>query len=129
MPTLHRNIKNGVLWKNKNGNLVPFSIKGLRGSDPKLNWTKLFWSELNIPSHGFILWMAIQGRPDVKSWEFSNDKSLCFFFFKNQLDSHSHLFFECEISKVVWKMVTYFRNIYFEWFPVLENLQERLKVK
>lgn len=110
MPTLHRNIKNGVLWKNKNGNLVPFSIKGLRGSDPKLNWTKLFWSELNIPSHGFILWMAIQGRPDVKSWEFSNDKSLCFFFF----------------SKINWILIhIYFLNVKFlKWFGKWQHILE-----
>ena len=65
------------------------------------------WFSQCTPKHGFILWLAIQGKlltqDRMLAWYQGVDLkcSMC----NSCMDSHLHLFFECEFSNKVWKEV------------------------
>ncbi|GKB08693.1 RNA-directed DNA polymerase, eukaryota, reverse transcriptase zinc-binding domain protein [Tanacetum coccineum] len=108
-PAIIDNIEDKVLWLNRSGAPVPYSTKtmwkDLRGVWPITRWHHVIWfSQLN-PKHAFIMWMAIHGKlmtqDRISIWNKDDDLKcpLC----KTVVDSHKHLFYECEYSAKVWK--------------------------
>ncbi|XP_023758686.3 uncharacterized protein LOC111907122 [Lactuca sativa] len=75
----------------------------------KVPWHDIVWYSNCIPRNSFILWMAILKRLKtqvrVRGWEVSGNL-LCPFCAVT-LDSHNHLFFNCDYSHCIWR---YFCN-------------------
>ena len=106
------NMPDKAVWIDKNGNVKDFATstvwKDVRSEDDAVRWKSLVWYSHCIPKHAFILWLAVKNKlctqDKLQKWYPNKvyECSLC----KNGLDSHNHLFFECEYSKEVWGMVS-----------------------
>nr|KAJ0198574.1 hypothetical protein LSAT_V11C700342390 [Lactuca sativa] len=133
---LIREKKDEVCWLNFKGKIVPFAVSQVSSSlicnEPMVDWYDLVWFQNRIPSHCFILWLAILGRlrtqDRMKKWKDSSD--LCCVFCNNQVDSHSHLFFECNYPMEVWNLIKSKVNLLHRpgnWFEIIKELQCSLK--
>nr|KAJ0211180.1 hypothetical protein LSAT_V11C400156810 [Lactuca sativa] len=138
VPRLIREKKDEVYWRNYKGNIVPFAINQVSSSliyhEPIVEWYDLVWFQNSIPSHCFILWLAILGRlrtqDRMKRWKDSNDFSCVFC--NSQIDSHSHLFFDCNYTKEVWNLVKVkvkMNHRAGKWVDIIMELQYSLKKK
>lgn len=107
-PLLISNRKDMVLWKTNAGIIVPFSVKiacsDLIEDSPIVHWSKLVWFSQSIPRHSFILWLAISEklRTQDRMVFGSPIANLKCAFCHDQVDSHEHLFFQCEYPLSVW---------------------------
>ncbi|KAG5525159.1 hypothetical protein RHGRI_031740 [Rhododendron griersonianum] len=67
----------------------------------------MVWHRWHIPRWSFIQWLALLGRLATKdrlrAWGLDNDTScvLC----QGGFESHSHLFFECSFTSIIWEVV------------------------
>ncbi|CAH1444098.1 unnamed protein product [Lactuca virosa] len=138
VPSLIRGKKDTVFWLNWKGNIVPFAVNQVSSSlichESKVDWHDLVWFQNRIPSHYFILWFAILGRlrtqDRMKNWKDSNE--FCCAFCNNQVDSHSHLFFECNFPMEVWDLMkgkVKLKHKPGNWFEIIQELQCSLKVR
>lgn len=111
IPKLSREKKDVVLWMNWKRDAVPFSVNQVSSSlichEPKVVWFDLVWFQNRIPSHCFILRLAILERlrtqDRMNKWKESNEFSCAFC--SKQMDSPSHLFFDCNFPKEVWEII------------------------
>nr|XP_043608802.1 uncharacterized protein LOC122580603 [Erigeron canadensis] len=109
VPVLHNDVADKVIWKNNNGNEVDFSVgrvwKDTRECGSKVRWSKVVWFSQCVPSHAFILWLAMRDRMQTQDrmakWCPATDFS-CMSCDK-QSDSMDHLFFRCEYSNYIWE--------------------------
>ena len=98
-------------FSNVNGNVFQqanFSIKrmynALRGDFVKVSWRKMKCNKRAPPKGLFVTWLAIHGRlptcDRLSKVGIYCDQTciLC----KKENETHSHLFFTCKYSKVVW---------------------------
>ncbi|GJT12708.1 RNA-directed DNA polymerase, eukaryota, reverse transcriptase zinc-binding domain protein [Tanacetum coccineum] len=105
-----------LMWRSKSGTLSKFSVKqayyDIRNDEDQVRWSKLVWFSQNILKHAFILWLAILGRlttqDKIRSWG-SYDLMVCPLCC-NEMDSHEHLFFQCEYSSSLWGMCADMQN-------------------
>lgn len=87
--------------------LPKFSIKlcymKMVGEIYKVHWDRFIWNRLTIPKHRFIYWMIMQEKlrtaNRLKSFGMSDmhEYVLC----SLSVESHKHLFFECNFGKEV----------------------------
>ncbi|GJR82224.1 reverse transcriptase zinc-binding domain-containing protein [Tanacetum coccineum] len=116
--------KDKAVWRCNNGSLKGYSTKQVwedyKIQHPKVDWRSLVWFSQNIPSHAFVLWMAIQKRlmtqDRIYQWNIDNSMkcSLC----SSCMDSHDHLFFQCSFSSAIWVIVkekSYIDNLKSNW--------------
>ena len=98
-----------AVWIDKNGNVKKYVTntvwQDVREEGNGVNWKSLVWYSHCIPKHAFILWLVVKNKlctqDKIQKW-YPNRQyecSLC----KSDIDSHDHLFFKCEYSKVVWE--------------------------
>lgn len=102
-------VEDRAVWVDIGGNVSNYSTKvaweSLRDNLPKVEWSHVVWFTQCTPKLAFILWLAIQGKlltQDRMMVWYQGDElkcSLC----NKCIDSHQHLFFECEFSDKVWK--------------------------
>ena len=96
-------------WKQPTGTYSEtFSTKGtwqqLREVFPRVSWHKAVWFRESVPRYSFIQWIANLGRlttrDRLRQWGMNVPAAcvLC----STGLDSHTHLFFECEFSSSIW---------------------------
>ena len=134
VPTLVNDVNDKAIWVNKKGREVNFSVKevwkAIYEDSPKVIWHKHVWFSQCIPRHAFILWTAIRGRlktrDRISRWFTMVDKKclLC----SLQYESHSHLFFSCEVSRRLWerlKPMAKLDMIGHEWASVISNIVNR----
>ena len=76
----------------------------LRQPSPTVFWSKAIWFKENIPRNSFLAWIALLRRLPTKDrlllWglNVSGGCVLC----SSGLETHHHLFFECEYSSSLW---------------------------
>jgi len=102
-----------ICWK-EGGSWIPFSAtntwNAIRYTEPLVDWSNCVWFGQCIPKHAFIFWLVCRRKlvtqDRIIRWK--NRKclnmlccSLCY----SNFDSHTHLFFECDYSKQVWKLI------------------------
>ena len=114
---------------------VEFSVKeawrALRIDSPKVIWVKHVWFSQCVPRHAFVLWMALRGRlktTDRLSKWFNISCTLCPLC-KTVQESHSHLFFSCNFSKIVWdnlKVLCKLDNVSSVWAEVVSGISIRI---
>ncbi|GJW57182.1 putative RNA-directed DNA polymerase, eukaryota, reverse transcriptase zinc-binding domain protein, partial [Tanacetum coccineum] len=104
------------LWRDVNGNMKIFSVKlaweALRPRDVEVVWHKTVWFSHCIPRYAFHLWLvmrrSLKTQDRLRPWDVapSTDlNTLACAFYKNQMDTHEHLFFECDYAAKVWRLV------------------------
>ncbi|GKC14629.1 RNA-directed DNA polymerase, eukaryota, reverse transcriptase zinc-binding domain protein [Tanacetum coccineum] len=114
IPVLKENCKDCDVWITRLGKELKFKIgevwKDLCRNNAKVDWCSMVWFPQAIPRHAFVLWLAYKRRgvmrPDRmaigKGRKDDNLKSMSNYGGHVE-DSHNHLFFSCEFSKVIWK--------------------------
>ncbi|GJV46911.1 alpha/beta hydrolases superfamily protein [Tanacetum coccineum] len=82
-------------------------IQAMNVQHPKVDWRSLVWFSQNIPSHAFVLWMAIQKRliTQDRIYQWNKDNSMKCSLCSSCMDSHDHLFFQCSLSSAIWLIV------------------------
>lgn len=134
VPVLLDDCDDKVLWINKKNKDVLFSVKeawkALRVDSPKVIWHKHVWFSQCIPRHAFVLWMAMRGRlkttDRISKW-FNVSSTLCPLC-KNVDESHSHLFFKCQFSKIVWdnlKLLCKLDDVSCIWAEIVSGISVR----
>lgn len=94
---------------------------------PRIGWSKLIWFSFTIPKHAFFLWLTVKaclttGYRHLK-WGASGDAKCLFG--RNYIETRDHLFFECGLSKRLWKAVMYLclqLGMPMEWKQLFINL-------
>jgi len=107
-----------------------FSIQKLynqiRPQGKKVQWRRAICNNKAIPKSVFILWLAIQDRLTTKErlvkWHMNVDP-ICVLCNKEE-ETLKHLFFECDYSRQVWKMIL--DNLGF--YPNCYKMEEVLKI-
>ena len=71
----------------------------------KVNWARVVWESWALPKHSFVLWLAVKGRLKTKDRLIfaldDPDCNLC----RCEIESHEHLFFECNWTSTLWGWV------------------------
>ncbi|CAH1422484.1 unnamed protein product [Lactuca virosa] len=132
LPNLEINKDDGIYWRDLEGKSVEFSPtqvwKDIRIASPVVPWYKVVWFKLNIPSHAFILWLAIHDRlmtqERMQIWQ--NSANLKCMLCKMVSDSTTHLFFECQYSHGVWTKVCDMCNIQFPDFRLKKIIEYQI---
>ncbi|GKB44263.1 RNA-directed DNA polymerase, eukaryota, reverse transcriptase zinc-binding domain protein [Tanacetum coccineum] len=109
VPRLDANVKDKMVWVDKNGKEKAFSVKevwrAIRDDCPKVIWYKHVWYSQCIPRHAFILWVAVKGRlktlDRISKW--MEIQSMACYLCNEYVESHNHLFFSCPYSKRLWE--------------------------
>ena len=104
-------MKDQMIWRCGDGKEDKFSVKqtyaDLQGVVEQVEWYKIVWFTQNIPKHSFILWMAILNKlttqDKIRKWG-SYDLMVCPLCYSD-MDSHQHLFFQCDYAKQFWSRV------------------------
>ncbi|GJX30940.1 reverse transcriptase domain-containing protein [Tanacetum coccineum] len=103
--------KDKAVWRCNNGSLKDYSTyqvwEDYKVHHPKVDWRSLVWFSQNIPSHAFVLWMAIQKRlmTQDRIYQWNKDNSMKCSLCSSCMDSHDHLFFQCSFSYAIWVIV------------------------
>ena len=117
VPSLNPVVPDKILWCNKKGKVCDFKTqhvwKDLQVLGPKVDWHDLVWFKHRIPSHSFILWLAMLKRLSTQqrlvNWGIANVKKCVFC--NTVHDSIKHLFFECRFSNKVWSFISLKANM------------------
>ncbi|GJV34630.1 RNA-directed DNA polymerase, eukaryota, reverse transcriptase zinc-binding domain protein [Tanacetum coccineum] len=127
------NTPDKLVWVDNDGNDRSFSTnnvwKDVRGTSEKVNWCKLVWHTNCIPKHSFILWLAAKKKlctqDRLAKWYPNRtfECSLC----QKGLDSHDHLFFNCDYTQKFWSLVCDIAKIKFSKASWDDNLNEMSK--
>ncbi|KAJ0887511.1 putative RNA-directed DNA polymerase [Helianthus annuus] len=86
--------------------------QSLRHRNQEVDWVNLVWFPHCIPKHAFFMWLVIRRKlltqDKILQWDISRRKNMnrmCCLLCYADVDSHSHLFFECSYSLQVWNLV------------------------
>ncbi|XP_024978272.1 uncharacterized protein LOC112515604 [Cynara cardunculus var. scolymus] len=107
-PRLIANVADVVKWKDRQGRLKDFGAdlawNEIKQCRKVVGWADWVWFHQNTLRHAFILWLAIKERLRTReklvSWNIG-DASECVFC-KKHLESHNHVFMDCDFSKDIW---------------------------
>ncbi|XP_059306387.1 uncharacterized protein LOC132057800 [Lycium ferocissimum] len=99
----------------KNGK---FSIKqaylSTMPQQPKIQWKSLVLLKNVIPRQQFILWMVVQNRlattDRLAAWGIQVDP-ICQLCSVGEVETHKHLFFECNYASFVWQTLLHWTGI------------------
>ncbi|CDY43591.1 BnaC09g17300D [Brassica napus] len=109
-PPLPSNGMDSYSWIQANGTYgSSFSSKvtwdNIRLRSPEVFWHKVIWFKENIPRNTFMSWLAMLRRLPTKDrlrrWGL-NVRETCVLC-NNGIETHHHLFFECEYSSSIWQ--------------------------
>ncbi|KAL0788548.1 hypothetical protein Bca101_004794 [Brassica carinata] len=108
-----------TLWRCKGDSYKPrFNSKEtwrlVRTPQETVDWSSGIWLAHNTPKYAFIAWLAVHNRlatgDRVQRWnpQASASCALC----SGQLESRSHIFFECSYSDEVWTKLFLVRYVF-----------------
>ncbi|KAK1434366.1 hypothetical protein QVD17_00105 [Tagetes erecta] len=125
------------VWRDRHGNERDFSSSLvwniIRDMQHVVDWEKMVWFPYCIPRHAFHMWLVFLGKLNtqdrMKKWDMN---MMCCVFCYKGMDSHEHLFFECDYSREVWHLIRpriNMQNIEGSWEDIRHRINSRLKVK
>ncbi|GJX29863.1 hypothetical protein Tco_0237942, partial [Tanacetum coccineum] len=120
-----------LCWKDSNGNLALFSVKlaweELRSRGTNVMRCNIVWFPHCIPRYSFHMWLVmrrtLKTQDKLRPWDVAPNidlSSLRCPLCDLIMDSHEHLFFECNFSSKVWNLV----RIYVEMNIVHPSLDD-----
>ncbi|XP_021986390.1 uncharacterized protein LOC110882755 [Helianthus annuus] len=131
-----------VFWKEGNdlSDLSSSSVwKSVRTREVDVDWFTIVWFSQCIPRHAFLMWLIMQGKllaPDkISQWDFARRKNMnmiCCLLYYADVDSHAHLFFECNFSAQVWNSVRSKAGMAYvdsKWSSIVDLLCARARSK
>lgn len=79
----------------------------LRENKPKCTWACGVWFPQHTPKYAFITWLSMKNRLStfdrVAKWSQGVDTT--FVLYKGDIETRSHLFFECGYSSQIWEYI------------------------
>ncbi|KAL0455419.1 UNVERIFIED_CONTAM: hypothetical protein Slati_0881100 [Sesamum latifolium] len=114
LPVIHGDTDK-IIWSLDGGHFSTagaYTIFSPRG--PKVGWSSLLLGRFKTSRHNFILWLAFLGRLSTmdKPW-IQHGMGTCVLSGRNQLESHSHLFFKCFFARECLRVIR--RRTRFQW--------------
>ncbi|KAJ9536527.1 hypothetical protein OSB04_un000279 [Centaurea solstitialis] len=111
LPTLSEQ-PDSVQWVDVYGKPGSFSVScayaSFDGVHQVVPWSKFVWFSGHIPKHAFCLWIACYKRHPTQdrmmNWKHDPPDWKCGLC-GVCMDSHNHLFFECQFSSSVWNQI------------------------
>ncbi|XP_022019087.1 uncharacterized protein LOC110919116 [Helianthus annuus] len=90
-----------------------FSVwNSMRTSQQEVDWTTIVWFPQCIPRHAFLVWLIMRRKlltqDKILNWGLDRRKNMnmmCCLLCYADVDSHDHLFFECNLSAQVWSLI------------------------
>ncbi|XP_021996206.1 uncharacterized protein LOC110893404 [Helianthus annuus] len=81
----------------------------IRRRAEEVDWVKFVWFPQCIPKHAFFMWLVMRRKlltqDKILQWDFARRKKMnmmcCLLCYAN-VDSHDHLFFDCNYATQVW---------------------------
>jgi len=70
-----------------------------------VSWAKVVWEPWCLPRYSFILWLALLGRLRTRDRLHYVDIDASCVFCLDHEESHSHLFFACSWTSLLWSKV------------------------
>ncbi|GJR36050.1 RNA-directed DNA polymerase, eukaryota, reverse transcriptase zinc-binding domain protein [Tanacetum coccineum] len=117
VPILNENMEDKLMWCSKDGSIKNFTSYQVWNDiiclNDKMDWWKVIWFHQNVPRQAFVLWMASKEKlvtQDKLAQWYPNKSWKCPLCLKIE-DSHKHLYFECDFSKLVWEEVQDMMNV------------------
>ncbi|KAJ9561655.1 hypothetical protein OSB04_006815 [Centaurea solstitialis] len=110
VPTLDPSNRDVVFWDTDTSGMfsVQNAYQSLDGQHPAVPWYLSVWFKGHIPKHSFCLWVACLNRlptqDRIYNWK-QNPPDMRCGLCGCCLDSHDHLFFQCNYSSVVWTRI------------------------
>ncbi|KAK1414733.1 hypothetical protein QVD17_30484 [Tagetes erecta] len=116
VPVICNNRKDVSIWHDINGVERKFSIHNvwetIRYRSTEVDWYNIVWFTNCIPRHAFHVWLVcrkkLNTQDKMRTWDMN---MRCCPLCVKDMDSHAHLFFECEYAIQVWKTVRTFTNL------------------
>ena len=109
------------LWKgHSSGNFsINSAWESLRDRRPENTIHKLLWFKGHIPWQSFILWLVSLGRLHTMDRLQSTGiiRNATCIFCGLQTETHEHLFFECQFSRIVWQTINAKAIIHWPYLP------------
>ncbi|KAJ9536472.1 hypothetical protein OSB04_un000353 [Centaurea solstitialis] len=131
LPTLSEQ-PDSVQWVDVYGKPGSFSVScayaSFDGVHQVVPWSKFVWFPGHIPKHAFCLWIACYKRHPTQdrmmNWKHDPPDWKCGLC-GVCMDSHNHLFFECQFSSSVWNQIRInvdWRNVPSKWDDMVDFL-------
>ncbi|KAK1406263.1 hypothetical protein QVD17_41554 [Tagetes erecta] len=116
VPVICNNRRDVSVWHDIYGVEHKFSIHNvwetIRYRSTKVDWYNIVWFTHCIPRHAFHVWLVcrkkLNTQDKMRTWDMN---MRCCPLCVKDMDSHDHLFFECEYAIQVWKKVRQFTNL------------------
>ena len=107
IPPPNTSLSDTVIWRNSNEHT--YSTKNawnqIREVKSKVDWCTLVWFNGCLPKAAFFLWLAVKKKLGTQdSIRNIQSTALCLFCGR-EIETHSHLFFQCSFSMQVWRCV------------------------
>jgi hypothetical protein len=100
-----------ALWNTSTGPFSSNAYDYLRFRSSQVHWRRVIWEPWSLPRFSFILWLAILGRLRTRDrLHFLQTDSTCIFCHMDD-ESHSHLFFGCQWTSLLWNRVKHWLHI------------------
>jgi hypothetical protein len=100
-----------ALWNTSTGPFSSNAYDYLRFRSSQVHWRRVIWEPWSLPRFSFILWLAILGRLRTRDrLHFLQTDSTCIFCHVDD-ESHSHLFFGCQWTSLLWNRVKHWLHI------------------
>ncbi|KAJ6907746.1 hypothetical protein NC651_018243 [Populus alba x Populus x berolinensis] len=100
-----------ALWNTSEGAFSSNAYDYLRFRSSQVHWRRVIWEPWSLPRFSFILWLAILGRLRTRDRLHSlQTDSTCIFYHVDD-ESHSHLFFGCQWTSLLWNRVKHWLHI------------------
>ena len=92
-------------WDNISEPFSGHAYEFLRFKGTPVSWVKVVWEPWCLPRHSFIPWLALLGRLRTRDKLHFIDTDASYVFCLNHEESHSHLFFACSWTSLLWSKV------------------------
>ncbi|KAL2943828.1 hypothetical protein RDABS01_032175 [Bienertia sinuspersici] len=97
----------------------------LRPTGTKVYWDKAVWCKAATPKHQFITWLGVRQRLMTRDrlirMGLATENSCCLC--NRGVESHSHLFFDCEFSRNCWKQILEWLNAKVQHYQLQQMIQ------
>ncbi|XP_059635631.1 uncharacterized protein LOC132277803 [Cornus florida] len=86
--------------------LIVQTLKHLNLHLPSPSWTHLVWFKNSVPKYSFTLWVAIQQKLPILNRRCTShiNATICYLC-NSHLESHDHIFFQCDYTKPLWSFI------------------------
>ncbi|XP_021996282.1 uncharacterized protein LOC110893484 [Helianthus annuus] len=131
-----------LVWKDGDNMLDHSSFtvwNTIRLREQEVDWAKIVWFPQCIPRHAFLVWLIMRRKlltqDKILKWDLARRKNMnmmCCLLCYADVDSHDHLFFECQFSSQVWSLVrgnVNMDNVQPKWSSIVNWLMVRSQSK